>query len=136
MPATDQVSFSLVTPLRLGQDSHGRFPRLLQLVRSLARKLRESEPQTASILCLDTGDWYQQERALMDSNPLVEEVLQEQWLYHSENQKIHRRNGWLGKVSYAGMFGPLVMQLLWLGQWMGIGQNSAGGQGLYRLDNQ
>jgi hypothetical protein len=127
------VTLSMFTPPRIGQLGSNELPSLVQIVKNLSKKLLLVEPSTALALGLESKDWYDQERELNSSTLVNQSITPTQWMYQSENQRMHSRQGWIGQLHYEGAISPTAMQLLWLGQWMGIGQNGSGGQGLYTL---
>lgn len=129
----NQLTLTVLTPPRLGQLNADELPSLSQLVKSLTKKLSLAEPTTAQVLGLETKEWYDQERALKSCS-LVKQIVQPMhWAYQSENQRMHTRHSWTGSLQFHGTIGAKVVQLLWLGQWLGLGQNASGGQGLYTL---
>jgi hypothetical protein len=130
---TNQIKLTVLTPPRLGQLDSDELPSLSQLVKNLAKKLSLAEPTTAHLLGLETKDWYDQERELKLCSLIKQTVQPVHWAYQSENQRMHTRHSWTGTLQYHGTIGAKVVQLLWLGQWLGLGQNASGGQGLYTL---
>jgi CRISPR-associated endoribonuclease Cas6 len=136
--SVQKISLQLLTAPRVGQLPAYEVPTLHQVAKVLLRKLIECEARTAAQLETDTAQWYEQLKALKACVLVSAEIEESLWVYQSENQPPHKREGWTGLVHFEGpedfSVGPQVLQLLWLGQWLGLGQNTSGGQGAYQLN--
>jgi CRISPR-associated endoribonuclease Cas6 len=129
----ESVGLQVLSALRIGQLPASEVPSMAQIVKVLLRKVNDCEPQTAMLLQSESAPWKEQIKALRTCALTSADIKESAWIYQSDNQAAHTRSGWVGLVQYEGNIGPQVLQLLWLGQWLGIGQNTSGGQGAYQL---
>jgi hypothetical protein len=129
----ESVGLQVLSAMRIGQLPASEVPSMAQIVKVLLRKINDCEPQTAMLLQSESAPWKEQIKALRTCALKSADIKESAWIYQSENQAAHTRSGWAGLVQYKGNIGPQVLQLLWLGQWLGIGQNTSGGQGAYQL---
>jgi CRISPR-associated endoribonuclease Cas6 len=129
----ESVSFQVLSAMRIGQLPASEVPSMAQIVKVLLRKINDCEPQTAMLLQSESAPWKEQIKALRTCTLTSADIKESVWMYQSENQAAHTRSGWVGLVKYEGNIGPQLLQLLWLGQWLGIGQNTSGGQGACQL---
>jgi hypothetical protein len=129
----ESVGLQVLSALSIGQLPASEVPSMAQIVKVLLRKVNDCEPQTAMLLQSESAPWKEQIKALRTCALKSAAIKESAWIYQSDNQAAHTRSGWVGLVQYEGNIGPQVLQLLWLGQWLGIGQNTSGGQGAYQL---
>jgi CRISPR-associated endoribonuclease Cas6 len=129
----ESLGLKVLSAMRIGQLPASAVPSMLQIAKVLLRKISDCEPQTTVYLQVETAEWFEQVKALKSCELKAAEIIESAWTYQSENQATHTRSGWVGLVQYEGSIGPQVLQLLWLGQWLGLGQNTSGGQGAYQL---
>jgi hypothetical protein len=129
----ESVGLQVLSAMRVGQLPASEVPSMAQIVKVLLRKINDCEPQTAMLLQSESGPWKDQIKALRTCALKSADIKESLWMYQSDNQAAHTRSGWVGLVKYEGNIGPQLLQLLWLGQWLGIGQNTSGGQGAYQL---
>jgi CRISPR-associated endoribonuclease Cas6 len=127
------AGLQVLSAMRIGQLPASEVPSMAQIIKVLLRKINDCEPQTAMLLQSESGPWKEQIKALRTCALKSADIKESAWIYQSDNQAAHTRSGWVGLVQYEGNIGPQVLQLLWLGQWLGIGQNTSGGQGAFQL---
>jgi CRISPR-associated endoribonuclease Cas6 len=129
----ESAGLEVLSAMRIGQLPASEVPSMAQIIKVLLRKINDCEPQTAMLLQSESGPWKDQMKALRTCALKSADIRESAWIYQSDNQAAHTRSGWVGLVQYEGNIGPQVLQLLWLGQWLGIGQNTSGGQGAFQL---
>jgi CRISPR-associated endoribonuclease Cas6 len=129
----ESAGLQVFSAMRIGQLPASEVPSMAQIIKVLLRKINDCEPQTAMLLQSESGPWKEQIKALRTCTLKSADIKESAWIYQSDNQAAHTRSGWIGLVQYEGNIGPQVLQLLWLGQWLGIGQNTSGGQGAFQL---
>jgi CRISPR-associated endoribonuclease Cas6 len=129
----ESAGLDVLSAMRIGQLPASEVPSMAQIIKVLLRKINDCEPQTAMLLQSESGPWKEQMKALRTCALKSADIRESAWIYQSDNQAAHTRSGWVGLVQYEGNIGPQVLQLLWLGQWLGIGQNTSGGQGAFQL---
>jgi CRISPR-associated endoribonuclease Cas6 len=127
------VALQVLSAVRIGQLPASEVPSMLQIIKTLLRKINDCEPKTAALLLPDSTQWKEQLKALRTCVLKSADITESSWVYQSDNQAAHTRSGWVGLVTYEGIIGPHLLQLLWLGQWSGLGQNTSGGQGAFEL---
>jgi hypothetical protein len=129
----ESIGLQVLSAMRIGQLPASEVPSMAQIVKVLLRKINDCEPQTAMLLQSESAPWKEQIKALRTCLLKSADIRESAWIYQSDNQAAHTRSGWIGVVQYEGNLGPQILQLLWLGQWLGIGQNTSGGQGAYQF---
>jgi len=144
-PALTAIKLHWLTPLLLesaGQRKLGAnasTPALLRVVRSIARRIRELEPQLAEQLGLYGTDWIVAEESIRAVAAQSADWQTVSWRYGSRTKDAPVQfNGQLGCAAYSGgapdsIPAPIHALLQW-GAWFGVGQRTALGQGFYRIE--
>lgn len=139
-PSRDGIHLHWITPLLLdsqGQRKAGKSnepPSLIRVVRSVARKISQLEPEMAVQLGLQSPDWIAAEESIRSLS--VEEANWQcvSWRYGSRTKEAPVQfNGHMGTVEYRGPLCSSIHQVLQWGAWFGAGQRTALGQGFYRI---
>lgn len=143
--ALGMIHLHWITPLLLdsagqrarGVDQHP--PDLLRVVRSIARRIRDLEPELAEQLGLQGSAWVMAEEAIRTLRGHSADWQKVSWRYGSRTKEApFPFSGQLGLIGYLGngpdsIPAPIHSLLQW-GTWFGVGQRTALGQGFYRID--
>lgn len=107
---------------------------LHQCVKVLRNRLSALEPDIAADFNFRSNAWISVEHQLRDVAIAQADVQPQEWIYGSSTKKRPiRLRGQIGEIEYAGHIPAPVLDLLELGQWLGIGQRTTLGQGWYCL---
>lgn len=139
------ITLHWLTPLLLdsaGQRTVGAelaAPTLLRVVRSVARRIRELEPQLAGELSnqpsLDGSDWVSAEESIRTLPAHSTDWQKVNWRYGSRTKAAPVQfSGHRGSIAYRGPIPASIHALLQWGTWFGAGQRTALGQGFYRIE--
>lgn len=103
-------------------------------VSSLRERLIILEPDIARSFRFDTDEWVTQQDELKRCSVGLSQLRDFDWRWMSGTKsKPIMLHGLMGAVSYHAKLPPVVMALLTLGQWLGVGQRNTLGQGWYTL---
>ncbi len=136
--ASKGVIIDLLTPLTLKSDEHlaagitNTPPKLLRFIRSLARRIQKLEPCLAATLKLNSLDWIKAEEQIRHS-PIGKYQLETvKWKYGSRTKpRPILRHGLIGQIHYPHPIPANINALLHWGSWLGVGQSTTMGQGMY-----
>lgn len=139
-PVAQAVEIDFITPLKLitstkrEQGRRHEPPTFASLAGSVARRMRALEPAWAEQLGLDTPQWSAYEAqarqvALADHD--VRTLAS--WYGSAGKQHPVPLSGLVGRLRWHGSVAQPLVDLLAAGQWIGAGQSTALGMGMYRL---
>ncbi len=137
-PASNGVKINLLTPLTLKSDEHktagvaNKPPKLIRFIRSLTRRIQKIEPGLADSLNIGSLAWIKAEEQIRHA-PIGDLQLETvQWKYGSRTKPRHIfRHGLIGQIHYPYEIPANINALLHWGSWLGVGQSTAMGQGMY-----
>lgn len=126
--------FKLRSTHRLLTDSNAMPPGLLQHVRSLTDKVVNVEPDLAAALGIGSLEWVVAVEQIRHLRAAWHQLQPVQWHHGSSNhKKPFLFKGLLGSVHYAGRIPAVIIALLHWGIWLGIGEGTALGRGMYNI---
>jgi hypothetical protein len=135
-----QVQLTWLTPLHMAsraQVAAGHAlepPTLLRIVRSLARRASEWQPQWAQQLGIGSPAWTGAEEQVRQAQSLENDVHPLRWHYGSRTKpNPHERLGLMGTQRFEARLSPAVESLLRWGPWLGVGEGATYGCGGYEL---
>jgi len=136
----DGITINLFTPLKLGKfhsiSGRPQPPRLLQIVRSITQRIKKLEPELANALGLSSLSWIEAEEKVRPIAVDWHQLESVYWKYGSSTkQHTIPFSGLLGQIHYSGPIPETIITLLHWGEWFGIGESTALGQGMYYIDN-
>lgn len=139
-PVLESMAIDFVTPLKLitsTKREEGRLhepPTFVSLARSVARRISALEPDWAERLGLHAPQWAEHEAqaqhvALVDNDarPLAS------WYGSADKLRPVPLSGLVGRLRWRGPIAWPLVDLLAAGQWVGAGQSTSLGMGMYRL---
>jgi CRISPR-associated endoribonuclease Cas6 len=136
-----QLSLTWLTPLHMAgraQVAAGHaqgLPPLLRIVRSLARRAMECQPDWAEALGIGTPAWTMAEEQLRSAQVQGADAVPVQWPYGSRTKPHpHMRSGLLGTQSFTSALSAGPRALLTWGPWLGVGEGTTFGCGGYEVD--
>jgi CRISPR-associated endoribonuclease Cas6 len=127
------MSLKFFTPLTLGSSANQLPPKPAQIFKNLAGKLKACEPENPLRPFLESSLWFEFIRSLGSKEEIQTDSLAVSWQYASRNQIPHKRLGWDCTLTIAHPLDANIVALLWLGQYLGVGQGTLAGQGRYKL---
>lgn len=127
------MSLKFITPLTLGSSANQLPPKPEQIFKNLAGKIKAYEPENPLRPFLESSPWFDLVRSLDSKEEIQTDSLAVSWQYASRNQTPHKRLGWDCTLTIARPLDANVVALLWLGQYLGVGQGTLSGQGRYKL---
>jgi hypothetical protein len=135
-----QLHLTWLTPLHMASRAQAaaghalQAPSLLRVVRSLARRAREWQPQWADQLGIGTAAWTAAEEQLRAVRVLGDALVPVRWRYGSRTQpNPHERLGLMGTQRFEATLSAAAMALLHWGPWLGVGEGATYGCGGYEL---
>ncbi len=137
-PVSNGITINLLTPLTLNSTEHQAAgvtntpPKLLRFVRSLVRRVKELEPSLAAALDLNSLAWIKAEEQIRHAPTGNHQLETVQWKYGSRTKpRPIFRHGLIGEIHYPHEIPASINALLHWGSWLGVGQSTAMGQGMY-----
>ncbi len=136
----DGVTLNLFTPLKLGKfhniNGQPQPPKLLKIVRSITQRIKKLEPELANTLGIGTLAWIEAEEKIRLIPVDWYQLESVHWKYGSSTkQHIIPFSGLFGQIHYSGPIPATIITLLRWGEWFGIGESTALGQGMYYIDD-
>lgn len=135
---TETLVLNFFTPLKLGrwQQTQQAVPHLLQIIRSLTRRIRLLEPELAAALGINLLSWIEAEEQIRRQSAVSSQLSMVRWHYGSRSRSVpFPCSGLLGEMRYAAPLPANITALLCWGEWFGAGESTALGQGMYTLSN-
>ncbi|GJL77003.1 CRISPR system precrRNA processing endoribonuclease RAMP protein Cas6 [Nitrosomonas sp.] len=128
----NHITLHFFTPLTT---KNLQLPKLLPIVRSIAKRIQKLEPSLADSLNLGSLAWVEAEEQIRRL-PIAQHQLEPvDWKYHSSNHaNCIPCTGLLGQIHFTGHIPAAITTLLHWGQWIGAGQGPALGQGMYYIN--
>lgn len=133
----DGITLNFFTPFKLGrphktmQDQRTP-PGLLRIVRSLTRRIGKVEPDLAAALDIGSLSWVEAEERIRRQPIVSDRLIAVRWRYGSSTKQFpFPCHGFIGKITYTGPIPPRIAGLLHWGAWLGAGEGTALGQGMY-----
>jgi len=128
----DNITLHFFTPLT---KKNLQLPKLLPIVRSIASRIQKLEPSLADSLNLGSSAWVEAEEQIRHLPIAQHQLKPVDWKYRSsKHTNCIPCTGLLGQVHFAGHIPAAITTLLHWGQWIGAGQGTALGQGMYYIN--
>lgn len=134
---SDHVTLNFFTPFKLGRvhqlaGSRLTPPMLLQIARSLTRRIVNVEPGLAAALGVGSLTWIEAEEQIRHLPAAWHQLAPVRWRYGSSTKPfLIPCSGLVGQIHYARCIPAAITALLHWGPWFGIGESTALGQGMY-----
>lgn len=134
---SDHFTLNFFTPFKLGRahqlaGSHLTPPMLLQIARSLTRRIVNVEPGLAAALDVGSLTWIEAEEQIRHLPAARHQLAPVRWRYGSSTKPfLIPCSGLVGQIDFAGCIPAAITALLHWGEWFGIGESTALGQGMY-----